>query len=543
MSAPVNPRRVLLIGLDGATWDLLGPWSQAALLPNMTRLRAGGTSGVLWSTFPPFTAPAWTSMFTGVDPGKHGVFGFSRRCRGSYDEQLVNSSMVRVPKLWRLLNAADRRASIINVPLTYPPEPLNGFMVTGMMTPGNAESFSYPPELGQWLRRELGEYVIDVEVSLERDRDRLELLDELLCALELRRRATLVLMERDPDCHFVMVVFETLDRIQHLFWRYLVPGTRFYGTPMGTEVRRAVHTCCRCLDAAIGALVEAAGHDAAVLVASDHGFGDFQKTFYLNNWLAGHGFLAFKGVGRPTPIRRLMHAVDWRGVKRLLPRPFLRRVRHSMRGRIDWPRTRAYAAPIHHQGIYINLRGREPQGIVEPGEEYRAVRNQIRRELADLRDPDTGQPIVNAVWYREELYDGPYTDEAPDLLPVIGDHGYEISDGIFAQGEFASREDRAYGYHRRDGMYVAFAPGVFEAGHRQDADITDVAPTILHLLGAAVPEYMDGHVLSECITAGYGRRNPIRYTADSASGAADECVLSSAEAALVEERLRGLGYL
>lgn len=546
-------RRVVILGLDGATWDLLTPLLDAGHLPNLARVRAGGAWGTLASTTPPFSATAWTTFATGVNPGKHGVFDFWYH--GPDGKRLpIDAMSVRAPALWRRLSDAGRRVAVIGVPVTYPPMPVNGVMMSGLLTPPGAATFTYPGSLAEELRAATGVYRPDPYAAITQS---IAFLRAALYWTEQQERAHRYLLEQEPwDC-FIQVTQAT-DAIQHFFWTYLHPGHADYEARGAARYRALALAVFRQLDDIVGQRARQLGEDDVLLLMSDHGFGEATHWFNLNRFLAEAGFLALSrqpalawGGLTQERILGILRRLDILGLRgRLRNRTrlkFRQQIDRLVAPPIDWARTRAYAASTSAEAVYLNVRGREPDGIVEPGAEYERVREEIIRALAEVRDPATGQAVFRAVYRREDLYHGPYLEHAPDILLAVGDRPYVLADRLGSASVFERiPRQAARGRHRPDGILVAYGRPVRAGTQVTSARLADLAPTILALIGLPVPQEMDGRVLAELFsgvnvaevssspTPGDGRQ-PASTEAESG--------YSPEEAAWVEKRLRSLGYL
>ncbi|MCX6032306.1 MAG: alkaline phosphatase family protein [Chloroflexi bacterium] len=539
--------RLLILGLDGATWDLLTPMIARDWLPNLAHLVAGGAIAPLRSTIPPLTAPAWSSFMTGLNPGRHGVFAFQRALNRDLERTYVNAAAIRGPLLWEHLNRHGLTVGVLNVPLTYPLRPVDGWAVSGMLTPSEESDFTWPTELATVLRAR--GYTIDLRVLVQereyrRPDQRLALVEDLRRVL-LERQAALeeVLLPRGGDA--IMVVYETPDRLQHWTWSYLADllgDAPFERTP----IHDAVEAAYRGLDECIGrTLAAVAGPETAVFMLSDHGFGARRTLIHVDEWLAGQGLLRY--AGGKAGFRKLLKPYMNR-LKRLIPRRLLRQGRRAFAVShvIDWQHTQAYSGVSSEYAIYVNLAGREPFGIVPEGEAYEAVRRQIKAALADLRDPRTGQRVVQAVYDRETAYTGPYVDQAPDIVYVL-EPGYEPSSEVSASGVFSDVTAAGEGMHQPDGIFLAYGPPVRDGAVAVKPGLADLAPTILYALGLPVPPGLDGRVLTEIFDPAYCASHPVVFdqTAAQAAAAADvtDAGFSADDEALILERLTALGYL
>lgn len=557
---------IAIVGLDGATWDLAGPFMEAGDMPALRRLVAAGASGVLRSTTPPVTFPAWSSFMTGADPGKHGIFDFTRRLPGTYEIAFVSSRDRRLPTMWQVLSASERRVAVLGVPTTYPPEPVNGIMVGGFDSPvttGIDGSFVHPRAFYDEMRAAVGPYSITDFQELRIGRGWHDAaLPKILAAVDRKRELARYVLEREAWDVF-MVLFGEADTASHHFWMFADPSSPRFDATRAPRHRAALRDVYRRLDDALGAIVAALPSGATVLVASDHGFGGAGVTvLHLNRWLADAGLLRFHGGARALPSRVV------RGARRLalmgLPRGVQERAvrrggRHLARrlegwsrfGTIDMSRSAAFSEELNYApSIWLNVRGRDPLGTVTPGAEYDDLVEDLRRRLLAWRHPTSGARIVHAVHRRDELYRGPCVAEAPDLvLDLALEDGYSYvclpSTGaeaasvrrLSAAEYVAGKGGGMNGSHRAAGMWTLSGPGVTPAV-RAEAAITDVAPTVLHLAGLAIPSWMDGALLP-----GVGGTARIAATAPMAPASAGTGDDDGAGDAELWRRLAALGYL
>ncbi|MBU0491040.1 MAG: alkaline phosphatase family protein [Chloroflexi bacterium] len=552
--------QLLIIGLDGATFDLIEPWAND--LPNLAGLMRRGAWGRLRSTVPPVTFPAWTSFMTGVNPGQHGVFDFTRRVPGTYRVEFVNATHRRRPTLWRILSDAGCHVGVMGVPATYPPEHLNGFQISGFDAPvavGIDRSFVHPPELYDEVRRAVGEYrttdfqEVRIGPGWHRAATR-----SLLDVLAVKQDIAAYLLQKEPwDCF--MVLFGEADTVSHHFWLYHDPASPRHDPAGAQEFGDAIRTVYRRLDEAVGALL-ALAPDAHVLIASDHGFGGAgDKAVYLNRRLAECGLLHFQrqsitNVGAGA-ARRLALRLPAGAQERLfrLAGPWAGALESRNRfAGIDWAGTRAFSEEQNTcPGVWINRRDREPLGIVAP-DAYEATRDAVIEALLTWRDPVTGQSVVAQARRREAVYQGPFVSEASDVVVELAlDAGYSYavqgSGGrpgpslrVLAPHEYLGAKGSGMnGTHRPDGVLLLAGPQVRAGIVLHSANIIDAAPTALHLLGLSVPSYMDGRVLVEALTVD----RPVVDIEMSLPDAASPASYSPAEEAIVAARLRALGYL
>lgn len=574
-------RRVLVFGIDGATFDLLRPWMEEGSLPNLAAIARNGASGELRSTIPPSSAPAWTSFMTGMNPGKHGVYGFTRvEPNAGYAIKVNSGATRRARTVWQFLTEQGRRSVVLNVPMTYPPDPIDGLVVTGIDTPGLESQFTYPPELRHEIFRLLPDYILDVRswgVTAVGKR-RAHILDDILRMVDVRRRLAVHLMTTRPWDLFT-IVFTASDRAQHFFWRFLEPTHPLYDPAEGPRYHDAILRVHQEIDKALGEMLACCGEETTVLVMSDHGFGPQHRLFRINQWLIENGFLRlgyttsnglvpspssaaqkwfYLGLGRLVRLARSALADTTKDrLKRLFPHLRQRVVSQILFSGVDWSTTQAYHTAEFPGSIRVNLKGREVKGVVEPGAEYESVCKAIRSGLEGYVDPDTGKRVVQRVFRREELYWGPYLDIAPDLIVELADYGYTF-DWYMPITPNGTRDDLPVvdaltgdyavncGYHRPNGILMLCGADIRKGVHLHPAQIYDVTPTVMYLLGLPIPAEMDGRVLMESIKADRLDRQPIERsgpTSASTETLAPGQVYSEEEAEAIVDRLRSLGYL
>jgi len=549
--------RVLIIGLDGVPWELLRRWASEGHLPTIARLIETGTAGPLTSTMPPTSGPAWSSFMTGKNPGQTGIYDFLYRRPGSYVFPPVNAAIRSGQSLWSLLGEQGRRVAVVNIPISYPVEQVNGVLISGWMTPYFAKDFTWPPELGDEISREVGDYrIYPAETFAESRKDSFfRACDELL---DLLTRTNLHLMRREPWDLFMTVYFDT-DRILHQLWHYLDPDHPWRSRD-GRDLSEPVLRYFRRLDGDIGKLIDQAGPGVRVMIMSDHGMGRASRFVVLNNLLLRLGYIRLSADVSTTlkhlvfrsgfTLRNVHRLVDLFGLAKhaeyknvysfdaVLKRFFL-----SFHN-VDWARTRAYSFGRHYGSVFLNVRGREPQGCVERGADYERIRDQLAAEILAWVDPELGRPLVSRCIRREDVYKGARFDEAPDLILLPQD----LSDIFYGLADFGSNRvwDETYRYsgmHRDDGVLIAAGPDV-RAGRAAGASIVDLAPTVLYWLGCEIPGDMDGRALSGAMTDEYVAEHPVVVSSrTSEGGGTGPREYTQEEEEEIMDRLRDLGYM
>jgi predicted AlkP superfamily phosphohydrolase/phosphomutase len=536
--------RTLLLGIDGATYSVLDPAFEAGHMPRLKGLLDRSASGVLTSTVPPYTPPGWTSIFTGVNPGKHGIFGFTL---GNVQRKdgLVRLDRVTAPGLWNVANSQGIQTGLFNIPMTYPPPVVDGWAVSGMLTPegGGATpgNYTYPEALSSEIAGAAGSYEIDIEVNYDEDWKSTEIIERLSRNVAAKRKALRMLLETRGDVPLVFAVLEAPDRLMHVHYKYIDPACDHYHRPEAEPIRERAWTFFDEMDEMMGDLLDWAGDDAWVITMSDHGFGPKDKAVNINLALREWGLLAIQGASQVTSSQAVRNVA--RRVRKMLPKTMWRKAKQRAQASIDWSRTKAFSGPIPQQGIYLNLEGREPNGIV-PRSDYEAVRNEVIERLLTMEDPDDKKPVVDMVHKREEVVHGPQAESAPDLFPVCRDYAYELYDGLFSPSILDDYRHLPRGFHRMDGIFGVAGPGI-AARSGLTASLYDIAPTSLYLAGCKLPE-MDGRVLEELLPADLLSGRPVEIAdldLPNAGEGAEGSPYSADEEAQIEESLRNLGYL
>jgi predicted AlkP superfamily phosphohydrolase/phosphomutase len=540
-----SPRpRLTVVGLDAATLQVVEPLVAEGHLPHLGRLLREGSGGVLRSTTHPLTPHAWATLVTGVNAARHGIWDFTERDESGYRLRFVNGSFRRAPAVWDRLTAKGRSSGLVGIPFTWPAPKIEGFSVAGFDAAAREEGMTHPPELVAELARRYGSIELDNRFPLGKH-GRVDL-DIVRRAADQKVDLTLWLAERfEPGLLFV--VFMAAEHIQHLCW---TDWERDGAASPVAEVYRI-------LDERLGRVLQWLGPEQDVMVVSDHGAGLLNGVVNLNAWLAGLGYLSYVGGGarlgrravdRLFELRRHVPARLRSSVKQRLPGLRERAYEREEYSAIDWEHTRAFSYGTFGN-IVVNLRGREAQGVVSPGEEYERVRADIAGRLLELRGPG-GERIVAAVHRREDLFDGPELDKVPDLLVEFDDYAWlgkgnlkSRSESIWDRIEIEPGSEHSYvGSHRHEGIVVLAGPSV-RPGVTLSAGIQDVAPTLLYLLGEPIPLELEGRILLEALDGELLDRRPPEYEEGVVVQVGESEQYATGDADVVEERLRGLGYI
>jgi predicted AlkP superfamily phosphohydrolase/phosphomutase len=549
--------RVLILGLDGATFALLQPWIDAGHLPALARLQRQGTSGALASTFPPISAAAWSSFATGVNPGQHGVVDFYYPRPGEYATNTMSGAARTARPVWQLLGDAGLPSATVGVPGTYPPEPVHGVTVTGFLTPGPDSPTTWPPDLRAELDAAVPGYSIWPDERYRSTPHLDRFIADLVAHIDRHTEVALHLMRTRPWRLFALVYLHT-DMFQHDVWALVDPRHPVHDPAQAARWQAAILGFYQHLDASLARVIEAAGEGAYTLVVSDHGFGPAEQFLLVNNWLVQEGYLHF----RRTPVTRLKRLAFRRGLTplaafRVANALGLGRLRRNVRWQrgggwmkrlflsltdVDWGRTRAWAVGSFGQ-IYINVEGQRPQGIVPPGEAYEALRDEMAARALQMRHPVTGERVVEQVIRREEVYAGRHLDRTPDLiLRTAGMRTLAFGHADFGSHRLVEPIQGMTGHHRPDGVLLLHGPGVAPGRRLEGASILDVAPTVLWLMGQPVPSAMDGRALAAAFADEWQAAHPVRTTERAIDRDADDTAYTDADEASIRERLKGFGY-
>lgn len=548
--------KVFVLGIDGFDWKLLRSYIEERHLPRFKRLLNEAVGGGLTSTIPPITGSAWASLVTGKNPGKHGIFDFFYRQDGTYDMTPVNSSNRCEKAIWDILSKKCKRVVVVNIPGTYPPQKVRGVMVTGKLTPSEKNVFTYPPSLSSKLREK--NYIIHMrEVYSEGNGD--FFLRDVYRTIERRMEITLNLLN-SYDWDFFMVNFDGVDEVQHWFWQYMDSRKNSLNYQRVRRYEKAILQIYQEMDKVLGRFLRNLDERTTVLIVSDHGFGPQYGLVHLNNWLMDLGLLRLKknlssrvkfwlfrhGFSPQT----LYNLVTQLGLQNLISRRgkgkrerarFLLKKLFLSFSNVDWSRSKAYSFGMSG-AIFVNLRGREPEGVVEK-DEYEKIREYIIEESEKLRNPETKEKLIRHVIKKEEIYSGPCVDMAPDLLIVPTETYSAFGDFEFFSHSLVSSAPQT-GFHRMKGVFIMRGEGVRRGMILNNINIMDVVPTILKAMNLPIPSDLDGKVPIEAFKPSHLKAHPIRYkTMRPTRTPILKFKWTKEDEKLVKQRLKALGYL
>ncbi len=556
-------KKVLFIGLDGATFDVLDPLMEAGIMPRLQRFIGEGVRGLLETTIPPITPTAWVSWMTGKNPGKHGVFEFLLRRKGSgaMPDQPVSAHSRDGLAFWDILGRMGKQAIVTNVPCTYPPIPLNGVMISDFLTPRGRRDFAFPAGLIDEIESKFGPYQLYITEVYAKGKVN-AILNQLFDELDYKTKVNRYLMNEYGWDVFATHYWGT-DRFQHELWHLLDESHPFFDKKEHDANIGRINEYWNTVDSTVGGLLDEVGESATVYLGSDHGFGPIKKFLCFNVWLIEQGLLVLKRDAM-TRFKRALFRIGltpdlaYRSAMKLglahlrlsvgvTNRSTLMKLGNLLMlslEDVDWTRTAAYSKGNYGQ-VFINLRGREANGIVEPGAECEKVIGQVIEKLKALKDPETGERLIGPVWRREDLYTGPHSPESPDVQFLPSDMTHKPLGTLdLTSNKFITPVYGNSGDHRMHGIMLGRGPDIRRGVDVEGARIIDYAPTILHTFGVEVPSDMDGRVLEEIFTEDFMIRNPVRIS-DALSGADSEKVgsITDEESEEIRERLRGWGYL
>lgn len=436
------------------------------LLPNFRRLMDHGVYGNLESCTPAITVPAWSVMTSSKDPGTLGIYGFRNRADYSYDKMnIATGSAVKEDRVWDILSRSGKQVNVVGVPGTYPPRPVNGCLVGCFLTPSIASNYTYPPEFKEEIKQWVGEYQVDVKDF--RTEDKAYLLKQIYEMTETRfKLVKKMLVEKPWD--FFMFVEMGVDRIHHGLWSYT--DEKHWRYQPNNPFINSIRDYYIYLDREIGEMLDLLPPDTMVMVVSDHGAQCMDGGIAINEWLYREGLLvlAAEAPTKMTPLERV---------------------------KIDWNKTRAWSSGGYYARIFMNVQGREPNGIIAPAD-YERERDELARRLIAIPGPH-GQNIGTRVFKPEEIYQQ-VNNVAPDLIVYFGDLAWRSVGSLGLDSIYTFENDTGPddANHAQQGMFILYDPARDLGGRRLQAQIMDVAPTVLHYLGEPIPADMQGHVIT-----------------------------------------------
>jgi len=496
--------RALVIGWDGGSYHVLDQMLNKGIMPNLLSLLENGVRVPFISTIPPITSPAWTSLRTGKTPANHGLFGFFKPPGQSLETQAIErhtAESIKAPTFWNILNRHGKRVSVVDMPLTYPVEKIDGVMVSGMITRGKRGVLAYPHEVGEDLIEAFPDYFgraltdgMDVSAKF---------LDHLITSLEWKKQEDMYLMDKyEWDCFFT--VFSGVDMLQHYFWKFI--DTECAAYRKDEKILKRINTFYRKLDEILGDYIKYISEDDMVFVVSDHGFGPADYVVYVNNLLEEWGQLKIKhGCNSlwnvwfdKTVMKKILSKLDFLHLRSIINKETRKRVNALFDTTLPiiWNETKAYLRANSEEGIYVNIETKFRNGVVKE-EDYEQYVELITAKLAALINPVNGRKVFEFVKTRRDIHRGCCQDDAPDIIlrPTKGHVVRTYKHGGKAVGYY--NDAFLSGTHSQEGIFIAKGPA-FKRNIRVDAiNIEDFTPTLLYTMEVPLPGDLDGRICLE----------------------------------------------
>lgn len=501
-------KKVIVIGLDSATFSVIDPLLKKGMLPTFKKLMTKGSWGVLESSIPPITPIAWETAVTGVNPGRHNIFDFFFY-RSDYDVDVVSAKDRAAQAVWDYAGFSGKRSIVFNYPMGFPPPKINGIFVSGMNTPGVNTDFTYPESIKNEILKKFPNFKIDVLGDhIVNGREDLYY-EDILKLTEVHYKTFCYLLKK-YQWDLSLFFLTELDRVQHYFLHDVLPDHPLNKNRKVTKNRIADYF--NFLDGLIADLIKQFPK-ATLLIFSDHGTEPLEKDVFIEKYLIDWGYLFLKKAPNKKGytalsksilfLRKLVYKVGIaERILKYIPGglfTFLVRM-SSLEGKesagIDWQKTKVYFPTPSSQGLRINLKGREASGSV-PEKKYEATRDAVIKKLLSLKDPNTGIKVIKHVYKREDIYKGPYVQNAQDLI-VETDHRYHLQKGT--QKGYVGLASEAgvpkSAEHGREAMWMAYGINIRE-GKRERLRLVDIAAMILYILGIVLPQKLEGKVIKE----------------------------------------------
>ena len=501
----------LLIGIDGGAWDVFDPLCNLGEMPNLANLRTRGVWGTLNALKPVTPAPAWATMLTGVNPGRHGILseyriGASSTIPLGADGPLISRKDIRLPLLWERLSDHGMTVGTVNMPLSYPVRPINGFAISGMFTPPQAQNWTHPTALAA----SLSDYIIELDYCKPGHRleqrdlpSPLTLMDDIMLMTERRGMHSLRLM-RDQEWDVFSVVFTGVSHIFQYFWRYLRPEAASATRYLDIRVAEKLQKYFTLLDQILGALIKMAGEKSHILLYSTFGYKSAARNLvHLNNWLLDLDILRLRNDQKRKRPHSLEHSVFSQKLndpaKRVLPAHARKAIQRygNLTNAIDWDNTLAWSMPLdaNTAGIFFHGSNRKPAGPVSPADAS-GLRDFLMAQASALRIPGQGAPLITKIQTREELYQGPHVEFFPDIILTLAPDHTSVADlGSTLITPIHPTQRLSSGDRTDQGMFLAAGPQILGHELAKAISLLDLAPTILHITNVPIPKIMEGQVI------------------------------------------------
>lgn len=504
--------KIVVIGIDGATFDIIFPLINKGKLPNLKKIINKGIQTTLKSTIPPISPCAWSSFMTGKNPGKHGIYDFF------YLDKELNTSINFSNKrsdleIWQILSNYGYKCIVFNVPLTYPPKKINGIMITGFTTPSLNSNFTYPKDFRNELLKTIPDFRLNERTKYsERKNDKIAYLNDIFELTNIHLKTIKWLMT-EFNWDFFMTVFMGTDHIQHWYWKYMDEKHPNYDRNSPEIFKKAIENIYKKIDTSIGELLKVIPDNTDIIIMSDHGAGLYYKDIFINNWLIKRGYLKIR-KNLKTFLKRILSIlkIDPRNLINFILKIGLGNIssKISLKSKkrllekfslnlkdIDWSKTKAFSFG-YYAPIYINSKKRWKFGIVSE-DKCGILRDKIIKELKEIKDPITNKSIVSKVWKKEELYFGNNIDKLPDISFSADNFAYGSSSTFpFASKKIFNKPiTKKSGDHREDGILIMYGKDFKKGKKLKSVNIIDITPTILHIFNIPTPKDCDGRVIKE----------------------------------------------
>lgn len=552
--------KTLIIGLDGATFDLIDPWIKKGDMPNLSKLISEGAWGELQTVFPPITPAAWSSFLTGKNPGKHGIYDFLHYDMQRHEPEPNNRLTRRATDFWEIFNRNGLSTGLISIPTTYPPAEVNGYMITGLMTPRKEPvektDYTYPAGLKYEIKENVGKYVIHPKVPYKKGKAK-KVYDDLINSLEIKVKTVRYLMTKHPT-NLTMFVIAGTDKILHDMYHLIDPNHPSHDTEEAKKDAHFILDYYKNVDLRIGEIIdEFCDENTLIAVISDHGNGPIYKWIYLNNWLLKEGYLKLKKTPL-TLIKRFLFNLGLTpsNIYKFLLKFGFSKSKVSFKARekiiakfflswddIDWKRTRAFS--FGHVGqIFIHKQNKETQEGVTC-QEYENLKSEIEEKLEKLQDTD-GTMVVEKILDKSKVYSGPYESESADI--IFMPHRLEymaLGTSAFASNKIIGPAFGNSGNHRMNGIFIIKGRGIKKNYNIKNTQITDVIPNILFWNDLPIDADMDGKILKDIYEEEFLASHQAMFKEKSTETPAEntETVYSQEDVDSIRKALEDLGYL
>jgi predicted AlkP superfamily phosphohydrolase/phosphomutase len=538
--------RILILGLDGATWDVFTDDVLDAHMPHLKKLKSEGASGLLESTIPAMTPAAWTTCISGCQPGTHGLANFQQYAYKDDTFYYPNSTQIRTPNMFHYFSDAGYKVACINVPMTYPVFRVNGYMISGLGCPETTCKFVHPPEFKNKLLEHIPDYGIALGVKeglskrsggMGNSQEQFEKkLRRVLRRFEQRLEAARFIRSQE-NIDIMMVQFQQLDTLQHLCWPYIDAATR----DQYPWFRDKLFELYKKLDDLIGELVSYVDSDQGLtVVVSDHGFGPNPFALNINKLLCDCGYICRSGTFSRM-VRRLR-----RNAMRL-NKNMPKNMGIGLRQPVNWGKTKAMVLLRQTHGVlFLNVKGRQPYGCVEPGAEFDGIIHDLKSRLMDLKNPFTGETVFDRIDTPKSIYQNDRADAEVfgDLVLLQKPH-YRMCTSMKASRDVIEqypKEKLNASWHYPNGIVILHGQGI-KAASNVNAHIADIAPTLYTWLGMSIPAEVDGQPIKEALMVQDVPQNQNRSYPSYFSDQRDDVETSQEEQAALVEQLENLGYL